>query len=410
MKAQFMVLLLTRVLASGLQALSVVFLARWVGTETFGSISIITGVGAVLFTLADWGLSSYIPRARAKGHNHEVATGLRMNLGGNIAAGSVFTVVLAVTAVVSGTDPWLCALPLAFAIDQFTEAGLTVSVADRSKFTVTTSILMRRGLALGAFVGLYMLGVEALEAYAWSLMGSAAAGWLHIHLVLKQRLGHVPDRASARAMYKALAPFLIANLSAASRTLDSAIVGAVTSVHVAGLYSAASKVTRPLMLVGSSAVAVVLPHAARQPLHVAKHFGRRMTAMALLFSVPIVPIVLLAEPIVTFLFGADYADAAPAFAWAAAGLPFLSLAPPLGGILQGQGFQSFVAKNGVVFAALTLVLVWIGAVTWGAGGAAAGITVAYALKSTALFLRLQRAEPAAVPSGEPEREEATTGA
>src|SRR4051794_26513776 len=136
-----MVLLLARVLASGLQALSVVFLARWVGTETFGSISIITGVGTVLFTLADWGLSSYIPRARAKGHNHEVATGLRMNLGGNLGAGGLFTVVLAVTAVVAGTNPWLCALPLAIAIDQFTEAGLTVPVADRSKLTVVASIL-----------------------------------------------------------------------------------------------------------------------------------------------------------------------------------------------------------------------------------------------------------------------------
>jgi O-antigen/teichoic acid export membrane protein len=405
-----MVLLLARVLASGLQALSVVFLARWVGTETFGTISIITGVGAVIFTMADWGLSSYLPRARAKGHNHEVATGLRMNLGGNVAAGGLFTVVLAVTAVVAGTEPWLCALPLAFAVDQFTEAGLTIPVADRSKFTVVASILMRRGLALGAFVGLYLFGVEALQAYAWSLIASAAAGWLHIHLVLKRRLGYVPDRASARTMYKALAPFLIANLSAASRTLDSAIVGAITSVHAAGLYSAASKVTRPLMLVGSSAVAVVLPHAARQPLHVAKHLGRRMTAMALLFSIPIVPIVLLAEPIVTFLFGADYAEAAPAFAWAAAGLPFLSLAPPLGGILQSQGFQSFVARNGVVFAVVTLGLVWIGAVLWGAGGAAAGITIAYLLKTAALFLRLQRAEAAEVPAAGPEHEEAAARA
>ncbi|NKX50135.1 oligosaccharide flippase family protein [Arthrobacter deserti] len=400
MKVQFVVLLLARILASGLQALAVVFLARWVGTETFGSVSIIMGVGTVPFTLADWGLSSYIPRARAKGHNHEVATGLRMNLAGNLAAGALFTVVLAVLAAVPDVPPWLCALPLACAVDQFTEAGLTVPVADRSKATVVVSILLRRALALGAFVGLYLLGVEALQAYASGLLASAAAGWLHIHRVLKRRVGRVPDRAGARAMYKALAPVLVANLSTASRTLDSAIVGAVTSVHAAGLYSAASKVTRPLMLVGSSAVAVVLPHAARQPLHVAKHLGRRLTAAALLFSIPLVPVILLAEPIVTFLFGPEYADAAPAFAWAAAAMPFLSLSPPLGGILQSQGFQAFVARNGMVFAVLTLALVWAGAVAWGAGGAAAGITVAYVLKSAALFVRLQRAEaPLAAPAG-----------
>ncbi|MEO5992213.1 MAG: oligosaccharide flippase family protein, partial [Arthrobacter sp.] len=66
MKTQFLVLLSARVFATGMQAVTFILLARWAGVRDFGIVAVIAGVGAVLFTVADWGLSSYIPRARAK--------------------------------------------------------------------------------------------------------------------------------------------------------------------------------------------------------------------------------------------------------------------------------------------------------------------------------------------------------
>lgn len=394
MKIQFLALLITRVLASGVQAVSIVLLARWVGIGTFGSIAVVVGISGVLFTVSDWGLSSYIPRARAKGSQGEVATGLRMNFGGNAVAGTLLAVVVLVIGFSNHSSPWLCILPLALALDQFTETGLTVAVADKLKAPVVVSVLLRRVSALGIFVGFHWLGMGASAAYSLSMLLSALAGLVHVLLVLRQRLRGVTERVGVRALYKLLTPYMVANLSTASRQLDSSIVAATTSVVSAGLYSAAFRLTRPLMLIGGAAVAVILPHAARENLSTVQRLARQLSGMAALSLIPCAVVAYLSPHIVVLLFGPGYVAAGPAFALAVLAIPFLSLAPPLGGMLQGQGHPNFVAYNGMIFAAITLLMIWGGAAWLGATGAALGILVSYALKVTALLFRLLRATEA----------------
>ncbi|MHA7141945.1 lipopolysaccharide biosynthesis protein [Arthrobacter sp. Sr33] len=399
MKLQFLVMLATRVFASGVQAVSVVLLARWVGIETFGLIAVVLGIGGVLFTVSDWGLSSYIPRARAKGDHGDVATGLRMSCGGNLIAGILFALAILVIGLSTGASSWLCLLPIALALDQFTEAGLTVPVADKLKRPIIVSVLLRRCAALAIFVGLFMVDVDPLAAYTLGMLISGLLGLAHILVVLRSRMRGIRERSPFRVLYRSLTPYMVANLSAASRSLDAAIVAGTTSVASAGLYSAAFRITRPLMLVGSAAVAVILPHAARESLATVKRLGWQLSAAAGLSVIPLAVVAYFAEPIVILLFGAPYADAAPAFALAVLAIPFLSLAPPLGGMLQAQGYQNFVARNGVIFAAVTLASVWVGAVYWEATGAAGGILVAYVLKVVALLVRLLTAKPVSPATG-----------
>jgi O-antigen/teichoic acid export membrane protein len=391
MKAQFLVLLGARIFSSGLQAVSFILLARWAGVQDFGLIAIITGIGSVLFAVADWGLSSYIPRARAKGFNADVLTGLGMSFWGNIAAGTLFAAVLAVVSSVNGHSSWLWLIPLALAMDQFTEAGLTVPVADKEKLVFVVSVMTRRSLALGGFVLLFRIGAEVVPAYCLGLLAAAATGVVHIAVHLNRRLKRVSDRTAAKSLYKNLAPYLVANLSSQARTLDTAVVGAVVSVLSAGLYSAAFRLVNPLMLVSGSIVAVVLPHAAVLPLPAAKQLGKKLSALTLVSSLPLLAVIPFAVPIIVFLFGDDFSPAAPAFAWAIVAIPFLSLAPPLGGVLQSQGYESFVAGNGAIFAVVNLAAVLVGALAWGPAGAAAGVALSYALKSTSLYFRLMLA-------------------
>jgi len=391
-KLQFLAILMTRVLASGVQAASVVLLARWVGIDVFGMIAVVLGIGGVVFTVSDWGLSSYIPRARAKGDNGEVVTGLRMNFAGNTLAGLLFAATVLVIVSEKGVSPWLCLLPLSLALDQFTEAGLTVAVADRLKRPTVVSVTLRRCSALGIFAGLYVLGVHATAAYCLSMVLSGVLGLVHVLLVLRQRLAGVTERVGARYLYRLLTAYMVANLSAASRQLDSSIVAATTSVGSAGLYSAAFRITRPLMMIGGAAVAVILPHAARESLRSVQRLALRLSGLAALSLIPCGIVAYLSPQVVVLLFGGGYSAAAPAFALAVLAIRFLSMAPPLGGMLQGQGYPNFVAYNGLIFAAVTLVMVWVGASVWGATGASGGILLAYALKVTALLVRLLRAE------------------
>lgn len=391
MRGQFAALLLSRGAASGFQALTVILLARWVGAETFGVVAIVTGVGMVLFTVSDWGLSSYIPRARARGDHGEVALGLRLNLLGNAAAGLLFGVVLALPAAAGALSPWLCLLPLALAADQFVEAGLTVAVADRAKRVVIVSITVRRSLTLAAMFALHALGVDPVAAYVVGQLASAAFGLAHVRADLRRRVSEPGPRPTAAAMYRALVPYVVANVSTASRTLDAALIGALASVQSAGLYSAAERLIRPFMLVGGAAAAVVLPHAARHPLAEGKRLGRVLVVSAVAALVPLGGLALASGPIVRLLFGDAFAGAAPMLAWGLCSLPFVSLASPLGGILQGQGHAGFVARNGMVFAAVTLALIAGGAWQWGGTGAAAGVGAAYFLKCLFLWTRLERA-------------------
>jgi O-antigen/teichoic acid export membrane protein len=391
MKAQFIVLLGARIFSSALQAVSFILLARWAGVQEFGLIAIITGIGSVLFAVADWGLTSYIPRARAKGLNAEVLTGLTMSFWGNIAAGTLFAGVVAMVSDVNGHSAWLWLIPLALAIDQFTETGLTIPIADKEKLVFIISVITRRSLALGSFALLFAVGAEVVLAYSIGLLAAAATGVVHIAVHLNRRLMRESGRTGAKSLYKTLAPYLVANLSSQARTLDTVVVGAVVSVLSAGLYSAAFRLINPLMLISGSIVAVVLPHAAVLPLPAARHLGRKLTALTLVSSLPLLAIIPFATPTIVFLFGHDFSPAAAAFAWAIVAIPFLSLAPPLGGVLQSQGYESFVARNGAIFAIVNLAMVLLGALVWGPAGAAAGVALSYALKSASLYLRLSLA-------------------
>ncbi|MDI3240571.1 oligosaccharide flippase family protein [Arthrobacter sp. AL08] len=392
MKTQFLVLLSARVFATGMQALTFILLARWAGVRDFGIVAVIAGVGAVLFTVADWGLSSYIPRARAKGRDAEVATGLKMDLIGNAAAGSFAALVLTAVAATTGLNPWFILVPVALALEQFVEVGLTVPIADKAKAPLVISLVLRRITSFGLFVSLYALGFETIAAYSLGMITASVVGIAHVLRVLHQRLAGRARAASAREMYKFLIPYFLANLSSQARTLDSAIVGAASSVASAGLYSAAFRLINPLMLVSGSIVAVVLPHASRQGLPEAKKLGQKLSLAALLASLPLIPVIIWSPAIVELLFGSEFAAAAPAFAFAVAALPFLSLAPPLGGLLQSQGLEAFVATNGIIFAVLNLGGVLLGALLWGPAGAAAGVAIVYSAKSLVLFGRLQTAK------------------
>lgn len=393
MKTQFLALLLARVFATAVQALTFILLARWAGVRDFGTVGIIAGICAVLFTVADWGLSSYIPRARAVGKNADVVTGIRMDFAGNAVAGALAATAIGLLSVPWGISAWFILVPIGLAMEQFVEVALTIPIADKNKGIFVLSLVLRRLVSIAIFVSLHLLAFEAVASYAIAILTASAVGLLHVLVVLRKRLRGMHTRSSAAELYRSLIPYLLANLSAQSRTLDTAFVGAVSSLSSAGLYSAAFRLINPLMLVSSSLVAVLLPHAAQKDLKQTQRIGRVLSCGAMALCVAVIPVIGNAGQVMEFLFGREFAAAAPAFAFAVAALPFLSLAPPLGGLLQSQGFERFVAVNGVTFAAVNLALVVLGSVLWGPAGAAAGVAVAYACKSASLFIRLQTARP-----------------
>lgn len=398
MKAQFLTLLVARVLATGLQAVVMVVVARLVGVADFGLLGAVVGVSAVAFAVATWGLPTYLPMARARGLDGEVRLGLVGAAVGLAVAGSGAAAVTAFLTNDAGTSPWLAALPVALAIDVWVEAGLTVLVADGEKARVAGSVVLRRVLTAAVFAGLVVAGLDAVTAYSLSFLVAAVVGAVEIVVRVSPRLDRGAPAPRVRELYRRMVPYLTSSLTYQARTLDVAVVGLAGGAVTAGLYSAAQRIIGPLNVVSGSAVSVLLPHAARSSLSSVRRIGVLLTAWGLaLWTVPAVLGAALAEPLVELLFGADYRAAAGAFAWTVVAVPFIALASPLGSILQGQGHARFVAVNGVVWAAATLVGVFVGALLWGPSGAAAGLAVTFALKVASLLLKLMRVRPAAEP-------------
>ena len=281
---------------------------------------------------------------------------------------------------------------------QFTEAGLTVSVADRAKRVVFTSLLVRRLVMLFAFVALYYLTRDPVLSYAVASLLSAVSGVLHVVSDLKKRLPFIPKTLNIRSgLWKEFSPYVLENISSSVRHFDTTIVAAVSSAHATGLYSAAFRLTKPLNQIGGAATAVLVPHASRSSVREIKRAARKLTIACGLGVVLAVICGLFSDYLVRFLLGEDAAAAGPVFAWALVSIAPICLAPSLGGLLQGSGYQKFVAVNGLLFGFITLAAVFIGTLVFGITGAAAALTIAYSLKSVSLAVRittLREVEPA----------------
>ncbi|WP_342022283.1 oligosaccharide flippase family protein [Arthrobacter citreus] len=388
MKKQFSALLISRGLSSLIQAVSLLLLVRWAGAEAFGLIAVITSIAAVLYALSDWGAAVHVPRSRAKELHALVAGGLVVSVIGNSAAAVMLTTGVAGAVILSGWNIWLVLIPIALAAEQFTEAGLTVSVADRVKSVVFVNLLVRRLSMLATFVGTYYVTYDAVLSYAFGCVVSAICGVTHVALDLRVRLRGMEKPQVRLGLWKEFSPFVLENISSSSRNLDTTIVAALTSVQATGYYSAAFRLTKPLNQIGGAATAVLVPHASRSSAREVKRAGTKLCVVGLLGIVVALLGGLFAEQIVVLFFGSDFVVAAPVFAWALVSIAPVCLAPSLGALLQGQGYQKFVAVNGLVFACITLAGVFIGTAAFGISGAAAALALSYILKSLVLAIRI----------------------
>lgn len=392
MKQQFIFILVSRGLASVLNALVFVWLGRIVGVELVGVLGIITSVTSFVFLLADFGMATFLSRERARGNAELVSGALRFNVVSTMLFGLLTTVGLLVMTIAGVVPAAVVLLGLAAALEKNTETTLSVPIADKRKFVPAFNVLLRRALALAAFGIGIMSGADAVLSFCLGTAAAAVAGQLHIRSWMRGKVSH-PGRLTWGQLKDVATrawPFWLSNVTAGARQLDIPIVGLLASAYSAGLYSASSKIMNPFRLIPSTLTALVVPHVARQGTASARRTAFKLTGLFLSTLIVLVPASFLSETLVVALMGPKFSGSGTIFALMLVGLPFVALAPPLGSVLQSQGHERFVGFNGTVFAIVTIVLVVLGAIVAAGEGAAAGLGVAYALKCASLLLRITR--------------------
>ncbi|QTE28899.1 oligosaccharide flippase family protein [Pengzhenrongella sicca] len=388
MRVQFLVILVSRGIGSLLQAAVLILLARAVPASVFGLVNAVIGIVGLVLVVTGLGMSTYVPRARALGRSADVAAALRLNTISNVVTGLALAGAIVAWTSWGGLPVGLAIIGASLALERNVDTLLGVPIADGDSRTPAVSMLLRRSVSLAALLAGMWAGLEPLWAYGAGLLLGAVAGQLHVRHVLD--VDRTTGRSPTPDVLRQAWPFLVSNVTAQARTLDTAIVAATLSAASAGLYAAAAKLVQPLLLIPQTVGAVVTPHAARLEPRAARRLGLRLSAVFCASLAPIVPLMLVAEPLVVFVMGDAYAGAGPALAWSLAGLPFMALAASLGGLLQGQGAERLVAVNGTVFGLLMIPAIAAGAASAGIGGAAAGLGLSYLLRSAVLVRAVAR--------------------
>ncbi|MFD3442996.1 lipopolysaccharide biosynthesis protein [Microbacteriaceae bacterium 4G12] len=385
MRKQFALMLVARSMASIIQVVALLVLARVVEPAALGAVSAIVGIGAFLSALLDFGVGTFLLKLRAlTPADPRIHAALRLNDLTSVVLGVVVTVL----ALLFGIDPVPAVLLAVWILlDKNTDTQVSVATADGRMGPVTAIVLGRRVLGIVAFVALLLAGMEPVLAFALGQTVGAVYGVVHGKLTTRAGLTRA-DRFDYAGVIRDSRHFWVAVLSAQVRELDVAIISVAASGASGGLYSVAMRLSKPATLFASSLASVILPSAARGGAAVARRNGRTIVWLALGSAVlggllwPLMPW------LVILTAGDAYADATLPAQVLLVAMGFIALCSPLGSLLQSQHHERFVAANGVVFGVLTVLGLFVGALAGQATGAAIALGVVYLAKFVSLSLRL----------------------
>lgn len=390
MKIQFLSLVAGRALSGLLLTFMTVLVARNTNPDTFGEAALVLSTGMFVFVLFDFGLSTYIARAEARGDTADVHGGLRAN-----ALSTTVGVILSCAAllIVSGTGVsglGLAGLALSLGLDKSADAISSVAIARTHRVSTSLMLLLRRGLALAALLVLVSAGFDWLAAFEIALPIGSAIALIYIRIVVRSAY-RSNSPTSLRPILHSSVPFLLSNASASVRNLDVIVVAALGTSAAAGVYSAAQRLTSPFLLIPNTLGTLILPAASRGGWGRARTIARRLVALHAAFLAICGVAALFSEQLVLITLGESYAAAVPVVAACLLAFPFTALASPLGGVLQSQGEERFVGANGVIFSVIFLLMV-AGGFSWlGPTGAMIGVLLTYFLKCLSLVVRIEKA-------------------
>lgn len=359
-----------------------ILVARWAGPTDFGLLSAVISVGAVLFVISDFGMSTYISRSVAQRDKSGVSSALRINTRTTIAGGIIATVFLLAYTDIKDLPSGVIMMGFALALEKNIDTALSIPIASGDKSMPAQSLILRRAIGLIGIIAFHLMSFDPLDAYAMAFLIGAVFGQLHIRLNL--RVWYVSGQVRSGILRKAF-PFLVSNVSASARNLDTAIVSAAVSSQAGGIYAGAQRLISPFMLIPGVIASLVLPHSTRGSASRALLILRKLILTHFVILLLLICVVPFAERIIVLVLGQQYAPSAEVFVWLLLAFPFIALSSPMGGVLQSQGYEKQVARNGFWFGVVLVPALWLGASFGGPVGCSICLLGVYVLKCIALY-------------------------
>ncbi|MEW1874064.1 oligosaccharide flippase family protein [Pseudarthrobacter phenanthrenivorans] len=383
-------MLLARGFSTILQAFNLAVIARSVGLADFGLLGVMTSSAVLVSTMFDLGMAPLIAKSAAVSNFVTTARALRVNHLTSMMLVVISTTAFGIACLLGYLPVWPAFLALAIGLEKKIETGLSFFIARGNRIVPNLSLLVRRAVPLSATLLAVSFAVDPLAPYALAYVLACCGDLWFQSILLTKSLGiRRSSDSEFFSVVKQAWPFFIGNLTAHVRFLDISIIAAMASVQGAAMYSAASKITNPLQLIPNTLTALILPHSSRLKLHDSKRLANRVTVAFLSLLVLVTPLAFYAERIVVLVFGTTFSEAAPVLAISLISLPLVTLSSPLGSVLQSQGYEKYVALNGLVFSVLLLASLLISSHLWGVVGAALAVAAVFGLKCASLYLKIR---------------------
>ncbi len=382
-----------RIMAAGLQAVLLVLAARTLPVSEFGLFTAYLGIVTLAQAFSDCGVIAFMSRERAAHPTSgAVATSLRFT---SFSAAVVVVVSgggLAVAAALISPTFWpMLPLAIAAAGERNADSRLAVAFADGDVHVSMYNLVARRISAIVLFLALERSGLDPLLSFSTAAAVAAVGSATFANLYIRRRVT-TPSDLSYRDLLRKARAFWLTSIAVQARNLDAVLVASLAGGTQAGLYSSGSRLIGPLQLVPSALASVLLPASARS--------RRSRAAVGRLLKVSTVVVaglcvvyagLFLAAPVLVERgLGPRYAGAETVIRIILVGLPFSSAGSLLTAILQGQGRARAVATSWTVSTTVCLLGVAVVAPFEGANGAAAVLSLSFAVQFVALSSSLRK--------------------
>jgi O-antigen/teichoic acid export membrane protein len=377
---------------------ALVYVAHRVGPRGVGQYNFVLAIVSFFGLFGNLGLDTLAVRAIASGRDTRAITSEILTLKLAFAA-VAFAVLLASRSLLTADSVERSLVPIVGLNLLIWAVTLDWRAQAMRRFGALGLSRLSGQIAYGALVPVFVVtGAAGVRAYAWlNVLGLAVTmvglGWI----VARQRRGmpSVPSVASMRARLASSLPFIYAlAMLQLYVSVDIVMLGHYRSAGQVGIYAVANRLPGALIVLANVWINAFFPHAAAQivshPRALLEQVGRIVTAMAVLGIGLVVGTALLAEELITSLFGGGFTSAGAPFAVLVASAAVTLVDVTYGNVLQAaHGERSFAR-------AITLgVLVNVGAnlvliPAAGALGAAISTLIAELVLGAVLIVTLAR--------------------
>ncbi|MDX1417710.1 MAG: oligosaccharide flippase family protein [Candidatus Promineifilaceae bacterium] len=389
------VVLTGTIVAQALSMVTTLWIARRLGPDDFGLLTLATSLLLPLAALATLGLSGslvrFIPVYIGKQDKTKVAGVISSAfVMGGIASVFVAAVTFVFSDLIAGTifsdlrlGPMLKALALTIPLIVLTNIASAATRGSKKMHfdaivQVVGPVVMLLVWGIGLLLFTNSLGVAIYATLIrWLIMAFLSLGFVVI--VFGKFFGKGIDWAF-RSLWVYSAPLIVSSLMyTLSPRMDRLVLGVVGDTFAVGVYSLAASVVMILKLLHASIVKTFLPVVAdaynRVSINRAKMLYTAVTRWdARLTFLSVVISMLIAQEVLGLL-GESYAAAILPFVILAAAVYIGTIPGPTGAFLQMTNHQRVEAANAAIFFVVSPIIQWVLALWLGWIGVAIGVLV-----------------------------------